>query len=146
MTRPRNPLRDRRGVALLEFAIVLPFLILLIMGVFDLGNALQQEIRLYQAVRAGAQIALTFPANPATGNLSQPVITAAVQNAGSGLNVTATETLSCYCSDGTSVNCSSGTCTTGGVQRYIQISASAPFKAMVIPLSTLRASILERVQ
>lgn len=151
MDRLLKKFRDGRGVAVLEFAIVAPLLVLLVAGVFDLGNALQQEIRLYQAARAGAQFALSYPIGKTAG-VANPLIVTAVQNADTGLNITASATMSCYCpGSSTSVNCATATCTdssgaTVTADRYIDIVASAPFDSMIIPLSTIRSSILERVQ
>ena len=54
--------RDRRGVAALEFAIIGPIMVtLLMLGIYDLGNAAQQQISLHEAVRAGGAYALNHP-------------------------------------------------------------------------------------
>lgn len=43
------------GVAMVEFAIILPLLLLLLFGVTELGRALYQQNTLYKAVEAGAR-------------------------------------------------------------------------------------------
>lgn len=67
MTRPRAPksgpkLADRpnhpAGVALIEFAFVLPILLVLAMGMLDFGRAFQEKSLLDQAAREGARIAV----------------------------------------------------------------------------------------
>jgi Flp pilus assembly protein TadG len=50
-----------RAISALEFAVVAPVLLLLMLGANDFGNALQQWTRLETAARAGAQYALAFP-------------------------------------------------------------------------------------
>lgn len=55
----------RRAVSALEFAIVAPLLVVLMVAASDFGSALQQATRLETAARAGAQYALGFPTNQA---------------------------------------------------------------------------------
>lgn len=54
------PLRARgghrsRGVAVVEFAIVAPFLVLLVLGIFEFGNAWRQVSGLERAAQQGAR-------------------------------------------------------------------------------------------
>ena len=48
----------QRGVAAAEFALVAPVLVLLLLGSFDIANAVQTSIHLERAARAGAQYAV----------------------------------------------------------------------------------------
>ena len=50
-----------RGVALIEFALVLPLLALITFGVLDLSRAYQLQNRLRNAAREGASFAQYFP-------------------------------------------------------------------------------------
>lgn len=52
---------DRRGVSAIEFAIIAPIMVTLMLGAYDLGNAAQQQIRLQEAVRAGGAYAISWP-------------------------------------------------------------------------------------
>ena len=52
-----TPYRSRQGQAIVEFALIAPILILLIMGVFDLGLAFFTNITLQNAAREGARYA-----------------------------------------------------------------------------------------
>jgi len=56
---PRKPtfLRDQRGVALVEFALVLPVLMLILMGIFDFGRALNYWNDTNQLAADGARLA-----------------------------------------------------------------------------------------
>jgi Flp pilus assembly protein TadG len=47
-----------RGAAIVEFALILPFLILLMIGLFDLGFGAYQSMQVHAAAEAGAQYAL----------------------------------------------------------------------------------------
>lgn len=133
-------LKDSRGVALLEFALILPLLIVLVAGVYDIGRACAAEIDLYQAVRAGGQIALAFPSDP--GGIIESSVSAAAP-AGTVVNA---PVYACFCADGTAVSCSTGTCATGNIERYMKISASLPFSALIIPLTNLPAAYVQRFQ
>lgn len=50
-------LKRRRGQTLIEFALILPLIILLVMFVFDMGRAVYYYSVLYNAVREGARLA-----------------------------------------------------------------------------------------
>ena len=52
---PKTP-RDR-GAAAVEFALLLPLLMLLVFGIIDFGRALNAQITLTQAAREGARMA-----------------------------------------------------------------------------------------
>jgi Flp pilus assembly protein TadG len=59
MNRPRSkgrPARDRGSVAV-EFALVVPILLLIVFGLIDFGRALNAQISLTGAAQAGAKLA-----------------------------------------------------------------------------------------
>jgi Flp pilus assembly pilin Flp len=61
MTRMRsatNFLRDRRGVSTVEFAFIMPVLLLVLAGVVDLGGALKAKFDLNSSVSAASNFAL----------------------------------------------------------------------------------------
>jgi Flp pilus assembly protein TadG len=53
--------RSERGAAMVEFAIVLPVLVLLVGGIIDLGRLLYTYNNLTSAVREGARLAAVLP-------------------------------------------------------------------------------------
>src|SRR3954451_24792019 len=57
----RKWLSDQCGISALEFVVIAPLMLTMVLGVYDVGNAIQQSIELRQAVRAGGQYALAFP-------------------------------------------------------------------------------------
>ena len=142
-------LSDQGRVAV-EFAIVVPVLVVLTLGAVDYGAAANVATKLDSAARAGAQYGANHPADTCG-------IAAAVRNAtnASGLaNIsnfkikvfqgpsTTTDVTTCvsasapvayYCtcsdSGGTAANCSTGTCTSPAYMTYyVGVSVSATFK------------------
>ena len=77
-----------RGSVAVEFALLLPVLLLIIFGTIDFGRAINAQITLTQAAREGARLASL--GYPATGTNS---VTSRTQSAATGLsNVTVTVT------------------------------------------------------
>jgi hypothetical protein len=55
MIKRHSPLRKKRGQALAEMAVMVPFLVIAMMGFLDLGRALYYQIALTNAVREAAR-------------------------------------------------------------------------------------------
>ncbi|MGH9165359.1 MAG: TadE/TadG family type IV pilus assembly protein, partial [Acidimicrobiales bacterium] len=53
---PRRPRRDQRGAAAVEFALVLPLLLILVFGIVEFGRAYSAKISLTAAAREGARL------------------------------------------------------------------------------------------
>src|SRR5439155_863110 len=58
--------RDRRGMSAVEFGLAAPVFLAILTPVIDLGLAFSQQIRVNQAVEAGAQYATANPYNGST--------------------------------------------------------------------------------
>ena len=74
-------LKEVQGAALLEFAIVLPLLMVFVVGIFDFSGAFDQKQKIEQAAQEGAIIAGAQPMSDiasGTGNPDslQPVVSA----------------------------------------------------------------------
>ena len=89
----RSAARDR-GAAAVEFALLLPVLLLLVFGIIDFGRALNAQITLTQAAREGARIAALGESNVVSGT----------QAAATGLSPVAVTVTSCPAGAGTGVN------------------------------------------
>ena len=90
----RRPLRDDRGAALVEFAIILPLLILLVFGTIEFGRAYNAKVTLTHAAREGVR-KLAITKDPAAAE------TAAIDAASSTLDqaqITVSQT-SCFPGD-----------------------------------------------
>ena len=76
-----NLLRAEEGASLLEFAIVVPLLVVFVVGIYDFSAAFNQRQKIEQAAQEGAVVAGAQPMSDietATGNPAslQPVLTA----------------------------------------------------------------------
>lgn len=133
-----RPWRDRRGVAAAEAAVVVPFLILIILACVDFGRAISQSMSLTQAVKAGAQYAVTS-AN------AQAAIEAAVRNALPAAMSAAAVSSTCYCGAlpaGTGmppVAACDSECPAGSA-RMMTIRATLPFTPMNFAVTPTLAS------
>jgi Flp pilus assembly protein TadG len=76
--------RDR-GATAVEFALLLPLLLLIVFGIVDFGRALNAQITLTQAAREGARLAA----------LGEPNVTGATQAAATGLNPVSVRVTAC---------------------------------------------------
>jgi len=75
----RSLILARRGQSLVEFALVLPLLVLIVAGIFDLGRAFFASITITNAARVGARYGTLHPSD-FTGMVSAAVIEAQDSN------------------------------------------------------------------
>ena len=83
--RPFDKTTGDRGATAVEFALVLPVLLMILMGIVDFGRALNAQVTLTQAVREGARLAA----------LKQPNVVSRTQGAATGLSGVAVTVTSC---------------------------------------------------
>ena len=116
-------LRNDDGNAAVEFALLVPVLILLVAGLIDFGRAYFTKMQLENAARAGAQYGLLH------GGDDLATIQDVVRQASEvpTANLTVSTTNFCACPDGTAQVCSTGDC--GGFKpgSYIGINAQTAF-------------------
>lgn len=77
---------SRRGMAAVEFAVVLPLLMTLILGGLDFGRFAQTHIAVTNAARVGADVATMHPPTPVTLDLMKATIRQAVEEELAHLN------------------------------------------------------------
>lgn len=168
MRLPRFLARRDRGVSALEFALVMPLVMLIMVAVADFGNALQQAIRLESAARAGAQVAFTHPGDTQYNN-NDPNATLVTNTVlaslsgwpqaqsctnGEGNGVCVTYVSWCQCPQtggaaGTSFayDCSSNTPPCEDFERYASVTVTRNYSPLlVVPISTLRGNVEIRVR
>jgi len=139
---------DRRGVSALEFAIIAPIMVTLMLGTYDFGNAVQQQIDLQEAVRAGGAYALSHPTD--VGGI-QNIVKNSLPTGWALTNTGGVATVACSCLNPTSgsVTGLSGctdndfaTCKTPSTGTMISITATMLYTAIdpvftaVIPNNT----------
>ena len=97
-------LRDRRGVATVELALVSTLVVGLMLPMFDIGMGFYFKTQTHTAAEAGAEYAFIHGWS-GTNSTTQSSIPSAVTSA-TGLSVSASPapTLACGCVDGTTIN------------------------------------------
>lgn len=122
--RGRPPLAaDRSGNIMIEFALCLPILILMMVGMLDLGRYSLQKSAMLQGARAGAQYGILDYSDATKVNTT-------AQNATGLTGVTAATEWFCECVSGTAVACTT-TCSGGTtIRRYVTVSASKSFASV----------------
>ena len=128
--RPRRPplAADRSGNVMLEFALALPILMLLTVGLLDLGSYSLQKSAMLQGARAGAQYGILDTSDAAKVNTT-------AQNATGLTGVTANTTWFCECVAGTAVACTT-TCSGGAaIKRYVTVSTAKSFDSVLTAAS-----------
>jgi Flp pilus assembly protein TadG len=115
----RRGLRSRRGIATVEFALIVPVLLVMLLGLIDFGMAMYEKMELTSAVRAGAHVAIADAYENDT-----TAIQAAVNNSTniSGISVAT----SCACGDSTSIACDAAS-TCADDTYYITVTATKDF-------------------
>jgi Flp pilus assembly protein TadG len=117
--------RSRGGSALIEFALVVPMFLLVLVAGIDLGRAFNTAITLTGATRTGLEYA-SQNANTAsnTTEITSLIATSAGNPPGLGVSVSQF----CTCSIGGATVACSNTCTTKIV--YVQVTATLPFQTL----------------
>jgi Flp pilus assembly protein TadG len=140
---------DRRGVAAIEFAIMVPTLIMMTVCTVDLGMGIYTNMQVQDAAQAGAQYAMVhgFDAN----SISTVVSNATAQ---SGISASPAPVQYCGCATAagvTNVTCGAA-CPAGAVSgTYVQVSTQATYTTivpypMIANSFTLTAQAAVRVQ
>ena len=70
---PRTILRAQQGAQILEFALVLPLLVVFVVGIYDFGQAFNVKEKLNFAAKDGARLGATQPTNDLSQNLPASV-------------------------------------------------------------------------
>jgi Flp pilus assembly protein TadG len=131
-----GPAADRSGNVMMEFALALPILTLLMVGLIDLGSFGLQKSAMLQGARAGAQYGILVCSNSDTCTAQSSNINSTAQGATGLSGVTATNSPFCECVTGTTVLCST-TCGSGQtLKRYITVNTTKSFSS-VMAVATL---------
>lgn len=121
--------RSEQGISLVEMALVIPFLLLIVIGVVDFGRAYYLYNEVVGAAHAGAIYGSQFPTDT-TG-----MQTAGTNNAPDVSGISVSATYGCECLDGTSASasCSSApSCSSSNNEvYYVHVTASATYTPLV---------------
>lgn len=118
---PIKRIREVRGQALVETALVFPILVTLLLGAADLARVAHASIAVTNAARAGAQYGAQdgFTAQDSTG------IATAASNEASNLTITTTSSYACVCSDGSASTCLNTDCATSHMEETVTVNTQA---------------------
>ena len=106
---------DRSGNAVVEFALILPVILIMFLGLVDAGRAIGANSRLGTGVEAGLRYALADPYADAD------ILSAAQTGSRYAAGETAiTVSRYCECPDGSAADCSN-TCTEGYKRIFVQV-------------------------
>ncbi|MFI5030218.1 MAG: TadE/TadG family type IV pilus assembly protein [Reyranellales bacterium] len=138
--RLKDVVADRRGNFVIEFALALPILLLLLVGLLDLGRLSVEKSALLQGAREGAQYGILVQGQAAQfGTMAsgdQTAIQTTAQNATGISGATATASNFCECVSGAQVACST-TCSGGAsIKQYVVVTTNAPFRSVLTPATT----------
>src|SRR4051794_14391806 len=152
--RPRTPSfgrgrNGRRGQSLVEFALLLPVLLVFLAGALDLGRVFYANITLHNAAREGAMQAARTPTNyvrNANCNAASNLVTCRVQfeAKGSAISIAATDIdLTCSISGCPAQAASFVTVTVHGQFRLVTPLLSAVFGGQTLNLTSTATAQVE---
>ena len=116
----------RRGIAALEFALVLPLLVVLLLGVADIGLAILKAKKIEEATHLGAIYAQSYPGE--AGRI-QDLIRRNLEADAAGAIVNVR--LACFCASVSMTTCSDS-CATPPAARTAEISVDVPHHGMFL--------------
>ena len=131
----------RRGTSAVEFALLAPVLMGLLVPVADLGMAYSERIQVQQATQAGAQYAASHPWN--TNSVSQIGVAVTAASNLSGIVATPAPSQMCGCPTGTMIGLATcgSTCSNGQpAGYYVVVNAQLPYSP-ALPYSVLGRSV-----
>jgi Flp pilus assembly protein TadG len=130
----RRDLREDKGQAFVELALVLPIFILLLVGIVEVGRLAYATIEVSNAARAGVAYAAQ---NHTTAQDSTNIQLAATQDAPDVTSLTAATSQSCACESSagsmgafgscTAISTAAGSCPSPSrIVLYVQVTTTAP--------------------
>ena len=121
-------LRSEEGIALLEFCLITPLIVLLFLGIVDLGLVSVQSMTVNRAAEAGALYGTLADNNTDTAGMQAAATRAA--NGLAGFRVTATTWCTCT-SAGPATSCSASCPNSASPIQYVQVQTAAPASLIV---------------
>jgi Flp pilus assembly protein TadG len=119
---------ERKGGAAVEFAVVFPILVLLVIGVVDYGRVFYTSVTVANAARAGAEYGASNPPSSASDTVGMRVYAEADGIDAGTLVIAAQRYCECSGTANACVICSGG----AAPEVYVEVTASKTV-AMLIP-------------
>ena len=125
MIRARN---SERGMAIVEFAILLPVMTMLLIGLVEIGRFAYYSIMVANAARAGAQYGAQNLQTAADWNGMEQ----AALNDGSnvGLSFPDAPSYACQCADGSPSTCDATDCSSSHRLTYVEVDTQGTYNSL----------------
>jgi len=134
-----DPAPRTRGQALVEFALVFPAFLLIVLGIVDVGRGIYVYNGVSQAAREIARVTSVHPGAPYGSGAETQAVVATQARLVPGLTAS---NITIQCTDMADTVRPSSECFTGTINRYVRVSVSVPFNVIaksflpVIPVMT----------
>ncbi len=144
--------QEESANALIEFALIIPVFTVLLIGVLNLGLAVQRSVVLADSARAGAAAALVQTCTPALGcysNTAKMQSVAAASAASANVsNYVAVAKNYCTCSpgSGTTVTCGSYCTNYGQAAMYAQVTVTGTIPLLFAHAAGIPVTSVARVR
>lgn len=125
---PRAILRTDAGQSLVEFAILTPVVLLLLVGAIEIGRLAYLSILVNNAARAGVSYGAQ---NLATAADNTGMQTAALNDGQNIAGLTAVASHYCTCADGSSASCLATDCAGSHRLVYVQVNTTGLFRSLM---------------
>lgn len=129
MRRRRN---GSRGQGLVEFAVALPILLALLMGIFDLGRGIYMYNGVSEAAREIARVTSVHPGNPLGTSAQTAAVIATEKRLIPNLG---DPTFACIDIDGSAMN-STTTCLAGNQVKVVVLAPYSPVTPLISLIGT----------
>jgi Flp pilus assembly protein TadG len=117
-------LKDRSGQALIETALSVPFLLIILFGIYEFASMTYASIEVTNAALAAVQ----YGAQDASTAADTTGIQNAAENDAGNLTLTSvTASRSCICSNGSASTCLSTDCSTSNIETILTVKTQATF-------------------
>lgn len=147
--RVRAAASGRHGIASIEFGVVMGAIVVIVLGTYDIGNYVLQQMKLADAAHVGGQYEVSYPGD--TANMTLAVN--AVLPPAWITDVTVTgPTMSCKCASGgveTAADCSANpVCPLDQTtERFMTLTLTRPYTPLLVRgMTSTSASFVARVQ
>ena len=131
-------LKNSRGAAAVEMALMVPLLVLLALGAVDLGRVFYDVVAVTSAARAGLSYGSLNAAKSQDTTKISEVANADAHNTQGGISFVIGRV--CQCDDTTVVDCETGTCSEGASRVYVRVRASKTFET-ALPYPGIPSSV-----
>jgi pilus assembly protein CpaE len=157
--RRRALLSDEGGASAIEFALVLPILVLACLATVDVGLAINERMEIDHSLRAGSEGAMRDLGEEEVHDLIDAVASEVftvrsededegeIDVSSNGLDVTVERFCTCPESVGAAVSCTAGNCADEAKPYlYYRLSAEKDFATILLPTIPLESSLLVQVE